>query len=135
MVGLRLVPFPSSVRLCERLPDPEACARCVGRGAYARGGEERVQEECGKASGSLLFNCRVGAAMEMVERAPRRNLARAWALCEEANPDGGLCTFALGGALLSAVKERKRAEALCLDLPPLQSARCLEGVKRAAGGR
>lgn len=133
VMGLRLVIFPSSVRLCERLPDPEACARYVGRGAYARGGEARVKEECRKVRGPLLFNCQVGAAMEMVERRPRENLQAAWHLCEEANPDGTVCTGALGSALLSAVKDRKRAEALCLDLPPLQAARCVAGVERAAG--
>ncbi|MFD3005209.1 hypothetical protein [Thermus tengchongensis] len=132
VMGLRLVVFPSSVRLCERLPDPEACARYVGRGAYARGGEARVKEECGKVRGPLLFNCQVGAAMEMVERRPKENLQAAWRLCEGANPDGTVCTGALGSALLSAVKDRKRAEALCLDLPPLQAARCVAGVKRAA---
>lgn len=134
-MGLRLVRFPSSVKLCTRLPDPEACARYVGRGALAVGGEERVKEECGKVRGPLLFNCQLGAAMEMVERAPERNLARAWALCERANPDGGVCTPALTGALLAALKDRKRAEAACTALPSLQAARCLAGVAQGAGRR
>lgn len=135
VMGLRLVVFPSSVRLCERLPDPEACARHVGRGAYARGGEARVKEECAKGEGFLRFYCQVGAAMEMVERRPRENLQAAWQICEETGSGANLCSWFLGHSLLWRAGSEEAALRLCLDLPPLQAARCVAGVEQAAGRR
>lgn len=130
VVGLRLVYFPSSVKLCNRLPDPEACARYVGRGVYARKGMPGVREECPKVQGPLLSQCYLGASMEMVEREGPPSLGRAWSLCERGNPDGTLCAPALASALLSRVRKEEALKG-CTALPPLQAGRCVVAVQGA----
>lgn len=134
-VAVRLLDFPSSVRLCERLPDPGACARRVGLGAYVLGGRTRVEEECSKAEGSLRLNCHLGAAVEMVKRRPGENLKPAWELCTQADADGSLCARGLGSVLLGMVQDAGRARQLCLVLPSPQAARCAAGVEEAARER
>ncbi|GLV49374.1 hypothetical protein TJA_24750 [Thermus sp. LT1-2-5] len=135
VTGLRLVEGGVSrpLAVCESLPDPLACARYVGRGAFVRGGFEKggegsAAQVCAQGKGEVLANCRVGAAMEAVERVGKPILRAAEAFCLPYNQD--LCWWGVLSALAARYRNRPQ-EALdaCSLLSPLGAGRCALAFK------